>query len=95
MDNRYSILNNLDKCFVCGKPKEAIHEVYFGKNRQVSIKNGFCVGLCHAHHNMSNEGVHFNIALDMALKKLYQEEYEKTHSRAEFIRLIGKNYIEE
>lgn len=27
---RYSIMNNLDKCFFCGKPAECIHEVYFG-----------------------------------------------------------------
>ena len=49
---RHSILNNLDKCFFCGKPKECIHEVYYGTaNRKISIKNGFCVGLCHEHHN--------------------------------------------
>ena len=93
MDKRYSILNNLDKCFVCGKPKECIHEVFFGKNRQVSINNGFCVGLCHYHHNMSNDGVHFNIELDRALKKIYQSEFEKTHTREDFIKLIGKSYL--
>lgn len=49
---RYSILNNLDRCFFCGRPAECIHEVYFGSaNRQISIENGFCVGLCHKEHN--------------------------------------------
>lgn len=93
---RYSILNNLDKCFFCGKPKECIHEVYHGTaNRKISIKNGFCVGLCHEHHNMSNDSVHAkpNKDKDLKLKQVYQEEYEKTHSREEFIRLIGKSYL--
>ena len=92
--DRYSILNNLDKCFFCGKPREAIHEVYFGTaNRKISIKNGFCVGLCHAHHNMSNQGVHFNKDNDLELKRTYQKEYEKTHSREDFIKLIGRSYL--
>lgn len=90
---RYSILNNLNKCYFCGKPKQAIHEVYFGKNRQISIKNGFCVGLCNEHHNTSNNSVHMNRAMDLILKKEYQKEYEKTHTRAEFIKLIGKSYL--
>lgn len=48
---RYSILNNLDRCFFCGRPAECIHEVYFGTaNRQISIENGFCAGLCHREH---------------------------------------------
>jgi hypothetical protein len=66
-----------------------------GKNRQSSIKNGFCVGLCTYHHNGSNEAVHFNIQNDLILKRVYQKEYEKTHSREEFIKLIGRNYLDE
>ncbi|MDR0979475.1 MAG: hypothetical protein LBL91_06145 [Lachnospiraceae bacterium] len=50
-------------------------------------------GLCNLHHNMSKDSVHFNREMDLQLKRLYQEEYEKTHSRQEFIRLIGKNFI--
>jgi len=92
---RYSILNNLNKCFFCGKPTQCIHEVYFGTaNRRISIENGFCVGLCNAHHNTTNNSVHHNRQMDLKLKKLYQKEYEKNHSRKEFINLIGKSYLE-
>lgn len=95
--NRYSILNNLNKCYFCGKPREAIHEVFYGKNRQTSIKNGFCVGLCHECHNMGSESVHAkpNQGKDKELKQRYQREYEKNHTREEFIKLIGRNYIDE
>ena len=92
---RYSILNNLNKCYFCNKPRQAIHEVFFGSNRQTSIKNGFCVGLCNEHHNMSDNSVHFNKEMDLKLKRLYQKEYEKNHSREEFIKLIGRNYLDE
>ncbi len=92
---RYSILNNLDKCFFCGRPAECIHEVYFGSaNRQISIENGFCVGLCHAHHNTTGTSVHFNKEMDLELKRVYQKEYEKNHTREEFIKLIGKSYLD-
>lgn len=91
---RYSILNNLDKCFFCGANVECIHEVFFGTaNRQISIENGFCVGLCNKHHNMSKDSVHNDRIMDLKLKEICQEEFEKTHAREEFIKLIGKNYI--
>lgn len=90
---RYSILNNLKYCYFCGRPAEAIHEVYFGKNRNISIQNGFCVGLCNKHHNMSDYSVHFNKDMNLELKRLYQEEFEKNHSREEFIKIIGKSYL--
>lgn len=91
---RFSILNNLDRCYFCGRPTQAIHEVYFGKNRQISIHNGFCVGLCAWHHNLGGrDSVHENRQMDLKLKRIYQREYEKTHTREEFIRLIGRSYL--
>lgn len=44
---------------------------------------------------MSDAGVHFDRALDLYLKREQQREYEKTHSREDFMRLIGKNYQDE
>ena len=90
---RYSILNNLDYCYFCGKPAECIHEVYYGKNRQISIKNGFCVGLCNYHHNMSDQSVHFNQDMNKELRKVYQEAFEKMFSHEEFMSLIRENYL--
>lgn len=93
--NRYSILYDLKRCAVCGTTQGIhIHEVYYGTaNRRKSIANGFCVGLCGKHHNLSNEGVHFNKALDLKLKQEYQKAFEQTHTREEFMQLIHKNYL--
>lgn len=85
--------SNLDECYICHRRREAIHEIYFGSLRQTSIKHGFYVGLCTEHHNGSNNGVHFNRELDIRLKKECQKAYEKTHTRAEFMALVGRSYL--
>ncbi len=82
------------KCFVCGNTVGIHrHHVFGGRNRKISDEHGFIVDLCGYHHNLSNDGVHFDKQLDLYIKQYYQREYEKTHSRAEFMALIGRNYL--
>lgn len=89
---RFSILtNDLSRCYVCGKPKNAIHEIYFGKNRNNSIKYGCCVPLCVDHHT-GYHGVHHNSELDIKLKKRCQKEFENTYPDS-FVSIFYKNYI--
>ena len=89
---RFSILtNDLSRCYVCGRPKNAIHDVYFGKNRNNSIKYGCCVPLCIDHHTGYN-GVHHNSNLDNELKKKCQKEFEKIYLIS-FLDIFHKNYI--
>lgn len=85
--NRYSIFTeDFEHCYYCRKRvKTDIHEVYGGSNRQRSIKNGLCVPLCRVCHSSE--------IIIQDLKKWCQREYEKTHSRDEFIKLIGKSYM--
>lgn len=67
--------------------------VYYGTaNRRVSEANGFIVPLCRDHHT-GNDGVHFNKRMDLFLKRKCQEEFEKTHTREDFLKLIGRNYL--
>lgn len=84
-------------CWVCGSTTDLhTHEIYFGSgNRQISIKNGFQVRLCGVHHNLSDKGVHFDKALDLELKQHCQREYEKDHLRFDFMRLVGRNYLDD
>ncbi len=90
------ITNNMACCYVCGKPRQAIHHIFMGNPlRKISDANGFTVPLCYHHHNGSAEGVHFNRQLDLRFKRLCQKIFERTHSREEFIKLIGRNYLEE
>jgi hypothetical protein len=90
-----SILQTEKKCFVCGKTYDlAVHHVYEGTaNRRVSDATGMTIFLCHYHHNMSDEGIHFNKELDLSVKRYAQEVYERTHSREEFRSLFGKSWL--
>ena len=75
------------KCEFCGKYSKQLdpHEIFGGSNRKRSIKNKFIKLLCRECH--SNEKIINQLRIDT------QKEYEKTHTRQEFIDLIGKNYI--
>ncbi len=71
------------------------HHIYFGVGkRKISENNGFKVWLTASEHR-GTYGVHgmFGHELDLKLKKACQKEYEKNHTREEFIKLIGKSFL--
>lgn len=93
---RFSILQKtMDRCYVCGTSHDLhVHEVFYGINRQTSIKQGCCVALCGRHHNMSDHGVHFNRELDLRLKRDCERRWmEQNGSEEEFIRIFGRSYL--
>ena len=90
-----SILQDEKKCYVTGAENVPLHKhhIYGGPNRRISEANGFWVWLTPYWHNMSDVGVHFNRVLDTKLKQECQRKFEEDHTRAEFIALIGRNYL--
>ena len=92
-----SILQDKKECYITGQTNNLHkHHIYFGNpNRQISEDNGFWVYLAGRLHNQSDEGVHGKNGreLDIMLKQHAQRKYEETHTRAEFMKLIGKNYL--
>ena len=92
-----SIFQKNKNCYICGTESNLhLHHVFFGTaNRRVSDENGFVCYLCGKHHNLSDNAVHFNINMDMAIKRDCQREFEKTHTREEFMELIGRNYLDD
>jgi len=92
---RKSILtDDLSVSYLSGRPAECIHHIFGGTGRRkISEREGFIIPLTNTEHNMSNEGVHFNHELDLWLKRTCQAKYEETHTREEFIRLVGRNYL--
>ena len=98
MSNKKSILQGDTKeCYITGSTYNLHkHHIYFGNPlRRISEENGFWVYLMGELHNPSNEGVHGKNghALDLKLKQDCQRKYEETHSREEFIKLIGMNFL--
>lgn len=89
-----SILQKEKECWFCGRTDGLeLHHVYGGPNRTVSDRNGFTVWLCRRHHTGSNQSVHMNSKMSLTVKCCCQSEYEKTHTREEFRKLIGKSYL--
>ena len=56
---------------------------------------GLKVYLCLEHHISGKEAVHNNAEMMKVLRQDGQRAFEKTHTREEFMKLFGKNYLEE
>ena len=89
-----SILQTEKNCYITGATYNLHeHHIFEGKNRKTSEKHGFKVWLRADWHNMADYGVHFSKELDLHLKRTCQEKFEEMHTRAEFMALIGRNYL--
>lgn len=84
----------MHRCFLCGSESWIeIHHVFGASNRKNSEKHGLVVPLCHYCHNEPPLGVHHNKDRNLMLKKIAQHEFEKAHTRDEFMLEFGKNYL--
>lgn len=90
-------------CFICARlyndyrhKQTEEHHVVFGEGlRPRSEAEGLKVYLCLKHHREGPEAVHGNREMREELCRIAQEEYEKTHTRSEWRKTFGKNYLEE
>lgn len=90
-------------CYLCEKlhgdysiKKTEVHHVYFGTGqRDISEAWGFTVHLCRKHHIHAGgpEAVHRNHETCLIIQQDVQRKFEKTHSRKEFMALIGRSYL--
>lgn len=70
------------------------HHIFFGtSNRKMSEKYGFWVWLTAENHRESKNAVHQNREMDLLLKRIAQNKFEETHTRDEFMKIIGRNYL--
>lgn len=91
-----SIIQQGKYCLLCGTTRDLnLHHCLHGTaNRKKADKYGLTVYLCVPHHTGKN-GVHFNKEFDLYLKQRAQKAFEKAHSRQEWMREFGKNYLDE
>lgn len=87
---RYSIFtDNLERCIECGKTKRELpidkHEIFRGRNRHNSMKHGLVIPLCRKCHETPE------IEFKWQIKG--QKEFEKKHSREEFMKIFRKSYL--
>lgn len=89
--NRYSILvNDLNVCAVCGsKYNIAKHEIYWGKNRQNSMKYGLVIGLCKKeHHTIGKFAIHNNKKLNEYWRSIARKRFEEVYSNLDFTEIF-------
>ena len=88
-------------CFLCGKLKGDYrqkyteeHHILFGAGqRGIAEAEGMKVDLCLEHHRIGQQAVHNNREIREMLCRIAQEEYEKTHTRDEWMQISRKNYL--
>lgn len=91
-----------DTCFLCAKLHNDFghkyteeHHILFGSGqREISESEGLKVYLCLDHHRAGPEAVHNNQEIRELLCRIAQEEYEKTHTRDEWMEISRKNYLD-
>ena len=101
--HKESILQKKDGyCYLCMKLHNDYirkitqeHHIFGGPNRPISEAEGMKVYLCLEHHIYGPEAVHRNNKTMRYLQQAAQREYEKTHTRKQFMRLFGRNYLED
>ena len=87
--NRKSILtNDLSKCYICGKTKQDVHEVYAGSNRQTSIKWNCTIPICRLCHTEWDS--------NKEMRQAYQDEcrnkFVELYSYDLFMKEFKKSY---
>ena len=89
-----SIIQDEKQCYFCGRVTGLeSHHVFGGvANRPISEKYGLKVWLCHECHT-GNEGAQYDKMKNLQLKQDAQYAFEREHTRAEWMKLIGKNYL--
>ena len=88
---RFSVFTeNLDSCIICDKPKQQLHEIFFGSYRQKAMELGFVIPLCEKCHRK----MHLNHTWQEVWHikgQMYFEEHLGT--RQDFIQKFGKSWI--
>lgn len=81
-------------CYLCGRRVmlEKHHCLAGVANRKLSEKYGLWVMLCHECHTGKN-GAQYDKEKNLMLKRDAQFSFERTHTRSEWMKLFGKNYL--
>ena len=92
--SRFSIItNDLEHCIICGRKKGALHEVFYGAYRHVSIKYGMIIPLCLNHHTQGKFSVHNDRELDLYYKRLAETIFISRYSYELYMKEFIIDYL--
>lgn len=81
---------DVNVCIECGGRGTQTHHCIFGKNRKHSEEYGLKVRMCgKCHRRLHDE----DEEMAMKYRRMAQECFEQHHSRAEFMKIFGRNYL--
>ena len=88
--NRTSLFtDDLNHCIICGKPKDHLHEIFFGKNRINSIKYKLVIPICFECHNK----IHNDIILQNKWFIKGQTKFNEVYPNLDFIEIFKRNWL--
>ena len=89
---RFSVFtDDLTTCYLCGKPKNDLHELLEGRNRINSIKYGYVIPVCRLCHSQIQNNAEFK---NVWAKNVQEHFEDNIGSRDEFLKVFRKNYLE-
>ncbi len=98
-----SIIHEKDgTCYLCMKLNndyriysylEEHHVIPGAAGRRISEEHGLKVYLCMPHHRGSAAAVHQNHETMLLIQRDAQRAFERTRSRDEWMRTVGRNYL--
>lgn len=93
---KLTYIGNTDECFICKKRyRLETHHIMNGPYKKASERHGLLIKVCGDCHRMAPDSIHRNSKMMRRLKKFGQKYFEQTHTREEFIKEFGKNYLME
>ena len=88
-NNRTSIMtDNLKKCMLCENNAVNKHEIFYGRNRQNSMKYGLVMPLCYRCHL----SMHRSSILQEIWHVKGQIAFEEHYPELDFLEIFGRNY---
>lgn len=91
-----SIIHKTKVCFLCGRTGYLErHHIYFGANRKHSETYGLWVWLCPSCHRTGRDAVHRDYDTNLKLKRIGQQAFERNNTRKKFMRIFGRNYLDD
>lgn len=89
-DRESLFTDDLDHCIICGRKKEHIHEVFYGRNRKNSMIYKLCVPLCCDCHRK----MHSDTNLQEQYHKKGQALFNETYPELDFLDIFKENFLD-
>lgn len=95
MSKKFKYIGNPDECYICKSTYSLeTHHIMNGPYKKASERNGLLIKACTNCHTLSPNAIHNDMSVARKIKQVGQEQYELTHTREEFIKEFGKNYLD-